>query len=483
MPQVPSPTPVDLATFEDEARYLASVYEEVNGVPPAPSDMAFHLWRRNTEWWTIRDIEYDIRNPGTPADQLPDGGMGGAAPRPSARRGSVTTEGRNFRDDDGAFFPLGCTLFYGPSGWANQGGVSQQQVKDNLDYLADNGFHYTRVIYSLYDTPIEALAEFIDYAYEEFGLRTQITVFGGSWDGVKRDPLVLTDRVNSISGSRTERIIIREAANEFYNVGVSIETVKEMTRRLSTVPGLFMSTCPTRPNLDDPETNVVMRETMWYPGQVGSWHPDRTNGDKNWRFVRQAYDARNWSWPTKINEPIGPASSVNYCYEPVQLAQHRASSILYGCGAYVLHNASGISGIAHTHQKTGQYRPANLWEMKNIGPITEAVKRIVTFLPPDLPNWDGDVPHVFSGVNLWPPDSEGINKAHTARNGKRFVYLANGVWKTGTFKANDNVKKVTFYTIDGNDPVDERSVAKGETFTLPGREDTLKAYIGIGEIQ
>jgi hypothetical protein len=65
------------------------------------------------------------------------------------------------------------------------------------------------------------------------------------------------------------------------------------------------------------------------------------------------------------------------------LAMYRATSLISGCAAFVLHNGAGVYGRANPALN----RPANLWEVPGIDPIMQAVRDIDQYLPVGVENW------------------------------------------------------------------------------------------------
>lgn len=401
------------------------------------------------------------------------------------RHGMVRNDGRAWFDDDGYFHPFGYSLFYAPHGWAGLGrSDGRAQVMNNVQYMRGKA-DFCRVIYSLYPCGRQALRDFIQWAYDVGGQRTQVTVWGGGWDGYKPDPFSCVDDVRWAVEGIEHKVQLLEAANEFWRNGPSLNTVKEMTRRLMESGILTMSTACERPNLNTPPSVTIMRETRWWAQQVGCWHGDRAPGDLDWRFVRQAYDAAqgHWEFPYQQNEPLGPGSSVSSTYDHLRLATHRFLTALYG-GSYVYHNTAGVEGYAHTRPTDGIFRPANLWETRNTAKIEECMARVAGWLPERCEQWNGSVPHVFNATKTWPrPDKTGLNKAHTARHGRQFLYNASGVLGPGPVKVNnDNLVTATFYRPDQDALAFEGQYRRGDVLTLPGDPKANMSYIAIGEV-
>ena len=194
------------------------------------------------------------------------------------------------------------------------------------------------------------IAGAVDACYDEYGMRVELTVWGGG----SRDPLRATDLICEVVKGREHKFQHLEAVNEFFQNLPDEATVREMTKRLARTGVL---TAPSSPN---PVSEKAMFTLMQGVGTCATVHLDRGSGDLDWRFVRQPWDLKNLPWPTSNNEGKGPASSVSANSNPVQLAQYRAVSAVCGAGGFVLHSGAGIFGVRHIHQGTGTLRTANL---------------------------------------------------------------------------------------------------------------------------
>ena len=105
-------------------------------------------------------------------------------PLKRVRTGRVRVEGRSFVDDSGEFFPLGATLFWALHGWAND----RERLLKNLAFLSGK-VDYVRILCQVdwsdkgivigQDQPGWDPKGFIETAYRQFGLRTELTIIGG----------------------------------------------------------------------------------------------------------------------------------------------------------------------------------------------------------------------------------------------------------------------------------------------------------------
>jgi len=417
-----------------------------------------------------------------------------AQPGPFKRSGRVRAQGRCWVDDNGFFFPLGETLFWAPRGWK----VENDRIRQNLKWLSDHRWDAIRILCSVAWQGNEidpnwpdyqvVLAGLIDAAYDEYGLRVIPTVWGGGpWN-----PVAVTDKVVEVIKGREHKILYAEAVNESFNNLGDDAVVRDMSKRLMATGVLTASSCL------NPPTDERFAQLASGCSNAITVHLDRSGGDLDWRFVRQPWDLKAFPWPTSQNEPKGPGSSVSSTFSALQIAQSRAVGIICGAGAYVLHNGAGIFGQRHVHPGTGVLRTANLFEMDKIDAIMQAVRGIDAVIPTGVENWrkanDGWRPplpeHALPATDFWEDtDMQGVNKNYCAVDGpnRKFVCAPSGVRAPvdgqvgGTFKARWACKVKAYDTLT-QELKAEATLTPDQTFTLPGRTDSMCAYIVVGEL-
>lgn len=392
-----------------------------------------------------------------------------------ARAGRVRGEGRLWKDDDGYFFPLGNTLFWTLQGWKHE----RERIKQNMQFLADHMWDYIRILGEVgwpnrdilpdqWEDYEQLLGEAIDCAYDEYGLRTQLTIVGG---GTKTDYVKLASRVVNVVRSRQEKLHSIEISNEF-----QIRDQEKAERMLAVIKGHLpqvLVALTDAPNAGLPE--VEGTEEYFKKGATfGTLHLSRETrtSDGVWRVVRQSWDFKGIGKLLDHNEPIGPGSSVAQTKDPLIYAMLRAVGIMNGLGSFVLHNASGVYGQPQTHP-AGGYRPANLWEMENILPIMKAVAEVEQYLPHDIANWQ-HYNHHWNGHplvphNIW-SDTEatdketGVVRAYAVRKGNEFIVMPIGIKNYVILRALDNC------VIDIYDPLthecERKTLSAGEKFKL-----------------
>jgi hypothetical protein len=395
------------------------------------------------------------------------------------RYGLVRASGRVFVDDDGPFRPLGATLFWALSGWRTE----PDRVMQNLEWLARHGVQYVRILGQV-DWPGQeidptwpdyesTLSAFLEAAYNRFGLRTEITLVGGG----AFDPSLLASKVVSAVRGREHMVLHLEVANEYFQNFPDERQMRAMADILHQLPNLL---APSSPHNGD---SVILRTLIPSgPYQMATIHKERTEGDFDWRFVRQNWDFRDLQWPTSNNEPKGPMSSVSHCEDPLRLAMDRAVGILCGVGAYVLHNGNGVTGrVDPVHN-----RQANVWELPNADAIYDAVAGVDSVITPGVENWgnanDGWGPplpvHPLPCQAFWPETRDhGANKNYSAiSGGAEFMCMPCGVFRFVELKARQQCT-VKVYSPLSRQLVMERSLNQGEVLRLDGDDGANTAYI------
>lgn len=395
-----------------------------------------------------------------------------AAPAIVARPGIVHADGNNYADDAGAFYPLGATLMWAVWGWQND----QDRVKQNLDFLAQHHWDYVRILGEV-DWSNEtidpnspgyqaALGELIDYAYDVDGLRTEITLMGGSVD-----PMITAQQVVPVvNANRAHKILDLEVANESYLRPVSLDQLQNVGRylRSNTQNLVAISSGEGWSTYQPNATDWLQAYKDTYIGDfanLGTVHMDRGQGDGGWREVRQPWDWKDLSFPMSHNEPIGPRSSVAEEVDPIRLSMLRAVGLINGVGAFVLHNGAGVAGqVDPAHN-----RPANLWEVPGIDAIMDAVRSVDEIVPlhaGDGQHWN----NAWAGNPLvadafWSDgDDHGVNRNYTVSTADGWISTEAGVEGYVVLTVRQHARVEIFDVLLGK--VNEVEVQSGDTVTL-----------------
>jgi len=361
---------------------------------------------------------------------------GPEVPRPShrdgARAGVVHAEGRSWVDDHGSFYPLGATLFWALRGWK----VERDRLRANLAFLQAHTWDYIRILgevgwrgneidprWSDYET---LLGELIDCAYDEYGLRVEITCLGS---GTSVPAVDVATKIASVVRRRPEKVLDLEAANEAVRNQIAEPTVISVVKalRMALPASLIACTSPSG------GADEAKRCAALGGANLLTVHLDRAPGDGGWRAVRQPWDWRDVPYPISHNEPIGPRSSVAETTDPWILTMLRAVGIGCGLGAFVLHNGAGVAGQVDPNHD----RPANLWEVPGIQRVMDVLRGLDAILPPDLPNWpEHTTQHGATPVGrqpvvadaIWPDGADhGVTRCYGVCRGNAFLSLLLGV--------------------------------------------------------
>lgn len=400
-----------------------------------------------------------------------------------ARTGVVRGDGRNFVDDGGPFYPLGGTLFWAVWGWKND----RERVKANLDFLAHHKFDYVRILGEV-DWPTkpidpnwsdyqQVLGELIDFAYDQCGLRTELTLVGG-----KGDPMAIAQKVAAVvNAGRQHKILNLEIANESYQRPLTLQQMRAAGQyllqntqnlvALSSAEGLGAYV----PNTTDWKADTVT--TYMQPGTANllTIHMDRTYGDDGWRTSRQPWDWKDLPFPISHNEPIGPRSSVAEETDAMHLTMIRAVGLINGVGAFVLHNGAGVFGAVDPARN----RPANLWEVPGINDIMRMLRGLDRWVPKragDGTHWN----NAWAG-NPWVVDAfwgdganHGVNRNYTVATPTGWISTEAGVKDYAVFTAGRNSRVEVFDLVKGR--VKDVTLNAGQTLTLTPETKDGRGY-------
>ena len=426
------------------------------------------------------------------------------------RAGLVRAGHKVLGDDTGIFHPLGLTFFWALYGWKYE----RQRILDHLAWLAPKGYDYLRILGEVdwtgrsIDPPVEAgnttpaawpdyrqiLREFVDVAYDRYGLRSEITIVGGrQFDkntGARR--FVPTDFARVVAEALVgaeHKVLHYEAANEWSRLDkVGLDDLVDMAHVIEGVtPNLVALSRP-----DD--YGDMMAATEVAGASAFTLHPRRSDHDHGWSHVRQGYDFKDFPRAVFNNEPEGPQSSVEEMSNPLQLACCRLLGIVCGGAGYVLHVGQGVTGEADE----GHGRPQEMWDVPNIDEIMRVVRACDPLLPLGIENWKcvnngrSDHPLPLDGhTGFWEGTSgedaraPAVNKNYAAISGTEFVVMLIGcksVEAVGPVPAGTAIRPCH---VEAFDPVTlakvaEADLAAGQSWTVPGRADTMAAAVVRG---
>ena len=451
-----------------------------------------------------------------------DGSPKDGAPGHTARPGLVRANYKVVFDDAGVFHPLGLTFFWALFGWKYE----RARIMAHLKWFATKRFDYLRIlgevdwqgrsIEPLWPDYEDILQGFVDAAYDH-GMRTEVTIVGGrQFDDAGRRrmiPSTFAKRVSDALRDRAHKVMHFECCNEWNRLDkCSMDDLRKMGTILSmSSPNLASLSCPAgereHAQMSDEQYETLMLaedKPTQYSGyddmilatkQSGcsafTIHPRRSSHDAGWSHVRQGYDFKDFPGPTWNNEPEGPQSSVVSMSNPLQLACCRLLGIMCGGAGYVLHVGQGVTGVSDP----AHGRPGNMWEVDNIDAIMDAVRGCDVLMPDGIENWRvvnngrGDHPlplHPISG--FWESGAHDRapavqkNYAALSPNGRDFVVMPIGCKSVGAVGPVPcgTAKRpclVSAFNPATRDTVDARRLAAGESWSLPGRSDSMAAYV------
>ncbi|HUP56507.1 MAG TPA: hypothetical protein VM598_03575, partial [Bdellovibrionota bacterium] len=396
-------------------------------------------------------------------------------PAVTARRGIVRAEHRSWVDDQGPFNPLGGTLFWSLWGWK----TDRERVKQNLQYLARFKFDYVRILCEVdwagqtidpnWPDYRENLASFMDYAYNQAGLRVELTLIGGG-NGI--DLMDLTRKVADVVADGRQHMVMNfEIANESNQRPLSLAQMRESGTYLRNRFPSHLVALSSAEAADNYGTTGDWLDTVkanfLKPGTANfvTVHMDRNPGDDGWRRIRQNWDYKDLDFPVSHNEPAGPRSSVSEEDDPVRLAMGRATGMINGVNAWVLHNAAGVFGKPIPERN----RPPNLWEVANIDAVMTAVRNVDKWMPERI----GEGRHWNNGWpgNPWNVDAfwgdganHGVNRSYSVETAGGWVTTANGVKDYAVYTAGRRSRVEIFDVILGK--VGEVTLGAGETYRV-----------------
>lgn len=314
-------------------------------------------------------------------------------PRP--RRGLVRCEGRNWRDDDGFFSPLGCTWFTALH-WHH---FDRDKFKKQAEWIRDQRFDAVRVFsvvgfkdaevdnrWPEYDADLIAMIETL---YHDYGLRTELCVFAGreSWFTSDAELEAHARRIVGLLQGRQHMILNLETCNEAFQNLNDWALIARLTRILATagVPLVGASNQVTVGDHNDRSEQQQAVASMAWGATLGIIHPDRVGSDGGLFEVSRVM--RPW-WSAQIaltaNENTGPGASVTWETDPAKLVALRANAIVNGVGAWVFHTGAGVDSQHHVPREGDPYHVENqeyLQDEPNADAIATALRALDTVLP------------------------------------------------------------------------------------------------------
>lgn len=411
-------------------------------------------------------------------------------PLPDTRTGDVALSGRALSDDGEEFLGLGASYFQA----LRHAKYDRERYREDLDFLARRGFNYIRTLTMVGGNsawagkeiaPItftndqgqsiqawpdywDQLGDMIDIAYDEYGLRTQLTLFADAQNGMPNE----ADRIAHMNGvldaieGREHKVMLLEVANEYWQNGfpgsVGIAKVREFGAHLAAGTDVLVALSSTNGTNED-----LQGIYQGSAADVATDHFSRDRGtvEGGWLPVRDPYRINSAVGlpPVISNEPIGPGSSVNSENDPIKLVSAAAYAWMSGLPAYVFHSNAGVLGNTRFEDMAG----------------VDNFQHLQTILPGDIANWQRTegkdsfspfITYANGQANKWwtevgSPSSGAIRNLSNVK-GNEFYTLPIGILAGGVeLEPRQNMTIQVFNPLSG-EVVYEMTPSAGARFTL-----------------
>lgn len=434
----------------------------------------------------------------TVAMSAPDaiGAQGATRTNNAPRHGIVRGDGRAFLDDDGPFLARGASLFWALWGYEHD----RERLGRHLAALRDWGFDYIRVlgvVGSPGDRPgpvcgsgaqgcdswrdrrldpgaanyAQHVAGLTDWAYREYGLRVQWSIFGGiDFTPTPESRKTVVERFAAISKEREPAIFAFEVANEGFQNGFDGESGRQELLALAKV---LKARSPNLVALSSPERADCASAQQLYRNSVAdlmTLHLARA-GEKdgeNWRALRRIWDMQSCTGVPSLvssNEPIGPQSSGVGLDDPTALAAMALVTYGSGMGAVVFHSGPGVRGGGQADLALGRH--SDLWQLPTAPRIAMGLRTLVRLLPGDFPNW---TKHDTVGDALDPPlgavDKTALAGLYCSSKGVEFACAVAGVRRSVVLTVRRTMTATVHDVVDGRAEGAQR-LTVGSVLNLP----------------
>jgi MYXO-CTERM domain-containing protein len=336
------------------------------------------------------------------------------------RRGLVRVVGNALVDDDGAFLGLGFSYMRA----LHHAKHNRAQLRADLAFMKARGFQFFRALsmvgwYEAWDgleiAPVsftsragkhvdawpdywQHLRDLVDIAYDEYGLRTQITIFADAQLMPEKSARQqhMSTMLSSVVAGREHKLLLLEVANEAWQNGfdgsAGLADLKEFGRYLNSHTAVPVAITSNH------GVNTLAEVYAGEPVDIATWHFSRNlDIEGGWYPVRDCWFADDLADvpPASSNEPIGPGASVASENDPIKLVTAAAVAFVAHLPIYVYHTGAGVFGRDSFAAMAGVGNFVHLAEL----------------LPADLANWqrntgvEADSPFTLIGGALYLPGS------------------------------------------------------------------------------
>ncbi|MDO8586580.1 MAG: hypothetical protein Q7T82_06025 [Armatimonadota bacterium] len=424
------------------------------------------------------------------------------------RRGNVRLVGYHAEDDGGPFLGLGFSYMSA----LRRCKYDRDRFRDDLAFMASNNFKYMRALsmvgwytawvgkeiapinfYNQAGTYVPAwsdywtqLVDMIDIAYDEYGIRTELTIFADAQLMPNK-----TDRINHMQtildniASRQQKVMHLEVCNEAWQNGFpgtqGEADLREFGAYLAARIPLLVALTSNHSSLSD-------MENLYYgsAATLCTYHLDRDTGELGWIPVRDAWKCYPSTLPpTSSNEPIGPGSSVDTEEDPTRLVSAACFAWIAKLPMYVYHTDAGVFGNTRFQDKAA----------------VSDYRFLEQLLPPDLPGWtrndgiEGSAPftaYCNSTANMYwtdvPTATDGCHRNigstdGTGATGEEFVCYPQGIKQGGvTLKARRQLNFTVYDPRTGAIVLGPVFKNIGDNTVLAGNANANVAYLIKGTL-
>lgn len=313
-------------------------------------------------------------------------------------QGLVRLDRNVFTDSRGPFLGLGATYMQA----LRHCKFDRPRLEANLAFLSERGFNFVRVLgmvawpgleiapvdFENFDgKPVEAWPDYwrqfedlLDLVHAH-GMRTEITVFADAQRVMptREARLKHIDTLLARITGREGKIQFIEVANEAWQNGFpgqeGIAELRDIGKRLSERTEVLVAlSSPSDLHDRGAELDALYRgsgtdlATLHFSRDIrsviGPWLP-----------VIDCWSYRGLlNVPLLSNEPIGPGSSVNSEEDPAKLIAAAAHAYMAGLPGYVFHTGAGVRAEVPFADMPG----------------VNEFSKLLSLLPPDLPQWEGN---------------------------------------------------------------------------------------------
>ena len=373
---------------------------------------------------------------------------------------------------------------------------------EHLAWFAAKGFDYVRILGEVdwegrsiepsWPDYVQVLREFVDMAYGQFGLRVEVTILGGrqyeEGTGVRRYvPVEVARTVATALEDRQHAVMLFEMANEWDRLDkVSGADLIEMAAIVESLNANLVAL--SNPGGDG--YGQMRSATDVANASAYVIHPRRSKHDHGWSHVRQGYDFKDFDRAYSITNRRG--RNRLWCRWIVRYSWRVRGRSGLSAAARGTCCISGPGCLASRFRRT--CRPADVWDVPGIDAMVEAVRGVDVLLPSGVENWqvvnNGRSTHplpLHPHDGFWEGDMPGpaVNKNYAAISGDQFVVMLIGVKSAGTTGPVPAGTARRACVVEASDPVTRLRVASatlaaGQSWTVPGRGDTMAAYVVRG---